>query len=65
MRAALLLRMCWDTIVAILGRYDSSQRDKGTDSHVIDSCCSVLEQDSALGFVSNLKTTFKNFALGF
>ena len=31
----------------------------------IDSCCSVLEQDSSLGFVSNIKTTFLNFALGF
>jgi hypothetical protein len=28
------------------------------------SCCSVLEQDSQREFVANLKTTFKNFAVG-
>jgi hypothetical protein len=37
---------------------------KGTENEM-DSCCSVLEQDSTQGFVSDLKTTFKNFALGF
>lgn len=31
----------------------------------MDSCCSVLEQDSTLGFVFNLKTTFTKFAIGF
>jgi hypothetical protein len=47
------------TFVTILGRcnYDSIQR--------IDSCCSVLEQGTASkGFISNLKTTFRNFAVG-
>lgn len=31
----------------------------------MDSCCSVLEEDSAKGFESNLKTNFSKFALGF
>ena len=31
----------------------------------MDSCCSVLEQDSTIGFASNLKTTFTNFTVGF
>jgi hypothetical protein len=53
------------TFVTILGRYDyNHQRGKGTENEM-DSCCSVLEQDSTQGFVSNLKTTFTNFALGF
>lgn len=33
--------------------------------HVIDSCCSVLEQVSNKGFLSNVIWTFKNFGLGF
>jgi hypothetical protein len=53
------------TFVTILGRYDyNHQSGKGTENEM-DSCCSVLEQDSTQGFVSNLKTTFTNFALGF
>lgn len=46
------------TFVTILGRYryDYSNR--------IDSCCSVLEQDTNKDFISNLVTTFKNFSLG-
>ena len=52
------------TFITILGRYDYNHLNmKGTGE--IDSCCSVLEQDSTLGFASNLKTTFTNFALGF
>ncbi len=54
------------TFVTILGRFGACQSDeKESKSYEIDSCCSVLEQDSSLGFVSNIKTTFKNFGLGF
>jgi hypothetical protein len=47
------------TFATILGRYDY-----GSPNQTICSCCSVLEQDSQNGFISNLKTTFKNFAIG-
>jgi hypothetical protein len=47
------------TFATILGRYDY-----GSPNQTICSCCSVLEQDSNKGFISNLKTTFKNFAIG-
>jgi hypothetical protein len=48
------------TFAAILGRYDY-----GSDKTIMKcSCCSVLEQDSNKGFVSNLKTTFGNFVVG-
>jgi hypothetical protein len=54
------------TFVTILGRYGSHrQRGKGQSIDGIDSCCSVLEQDSTQRFMSNLKTTFTNFASGF
>lgn len=55
------------TFVTILGRRDYNQQsEKGTAGpRGMDSCCSVLEQDSTLGFVSNLKTTFTKFANGF
>ena len=47
------------TFIAILGRYNYSSHDK------IDSCCSsVLEQGAWSDFISNLKTTFKNFVVG-
>jgi hypothetical protein len=46
------------TFAAILGRYNNSSSKK------IDSCCSVLEQGAGTGFIPNLKTTFRNFALG-
>ena len=54
------------TFVAILGRYGSRRcgDEKDTAMGAMDSCCSVLEQDSTQGFVSNLKTTFANFAVG-
>jgi hypothetical protein len=56
------------TFITILGRYGNDYQSKnGTgdnDVREIDSCCSVLEQDSTLGFASNLKTTFTNFAVG-
>jgi hypothetical protein len=47
------------TFATILGRYNY-----GSSNQTICSCCSVLEQDSQKGFISNLKTTLKNFALG-
>jgi hypothetical protein len=47
------------TFVTILGRYDY-----GSPNGTMCSCCSVLEQNSEKGFISNLKTTFKNFAVG-
>jgi hypothetical protein len=47
------------TFVAILGRYNY-----GSPNQNMCSCCSVLEQDSKKGFGSNLKTTFKNLAVG-
>jgi hypothetical protein len=46
------------TFVTILGRYNYGSSRK------IDSCCSVLEQGAGLGFVPNLKITFKNFVVG-
>jgi hypothetical protein len=46
------------TFVTILGRYKYDSCDR------IDSCCSVLEQDSNKDFLSNVVTTFKNFGLG-
>lgn len=47
------------TFVTILGRYDY-----GSPNGTMCSCCSVLEQNSQKGFISNLKVTFKNFAIG-
>src|SRR2546425_8106196 len=43
------------TFATILGRYNLER--------VMDGCCSVLENENS-GFVSNIKTTFKNFATG-
>jgi hypothetical protein len=43
------------TFATILGRYNLDQ--------VVDGCCSALE-DEHNGFVSNIKTTFKNFVIG-
>jgi hypothetical protein len=44
------------TFITILGRYDYNHRnEKGTGTHEIDSCCSVLKQDSTVGFLSNVK----------
>ncbi len=45
------------TFMTILGRYDLRNT-------IIDSCCSVLEQQSNKGFLLNLLITFKNFAIG-
>jgi hypothetical protein len=47
------------TFATILGRYNYGSRKQS-----MCSCCSVLEQDSQKGFISNLKATFKNFAVG-
>jgi hypothetical protein len=44
------------TFMTILGRYNLNGK--------IDSCCSVLEQQSNKGFVTNLVLTFKNFGSG-
>ena len=46
------------TFVTILGRYRYDIEDR------IDSCCSVLEQDTRKDFLTNVVTTFKNFGLG-
>jgi hypothetical protein len=46
------------TFGTILGRYNYGSSKK------IDSCCSVLEQGAGSGFLSNLRTTFRNFAAG-
>jgi hypothetical protein len=46
------------TFATILGRYDYGSNDK------IVSCCSVLEQVTVLGFIPNLKGTFRNFVVG-
>jgi hypothetical protein len=46
------------TFATILGRYNYGSNDK------IDSCCSVLEQGAGTDFILNLKTTFRNFAVG-
>ena len=45
------------TFMTILGRYDLRNTK-------IDSCCSVLDQQSDKGFLPNLLITFKNFGLG-
>jgi hypothetical protein len=47
------------TFATIFGRYDY-----GSSNRTMCSCCSVLEQNSQMGFISNLKVTFKNFAVG-
>jgi hypothetical protein len=47
------------TFATILGRYNY-----GFPNQSMCSCCSVLEQDSQKEFISNLKTTFKSFAVG-
>jgi hypothetical protein len=46
------------TFASILGRYNYSSKG------IICSCCSVLEQGGKEGFISNLTTTFRNFADG-
>lgn len=46
------------TFMTILGRYDLRNTR-------IDTCCSILEQVSSKGFLSNVIWTFKNFGLGF
>jgi hypothetical protein len=45
------------TFITILGRYDFRNAK-------IDSCCSVLEQQSGKGFLSNLLMTFGNCGIG-
>jgi hypothetical protein len=45
------------TFISILGRHSFGSSTKC-------SCCSVLEQNSSKGFVPNVSTTFRNFAVG-
>jgi hypothetical protein len=47
------------TFAAILGRYNYDGLSKK-----IDSCCSVLDQGAGSDFLSNLRTAFRNFAVG-
>ena len=47
------------TFVTIMGRYNY-----GSSNKTMCGCCSVLEQNSQKGFISNLETTFRNFAVG-
>ena len=47
------------TFIAILGRYNYI-----SNNGKIGSCCSVLQQGAGLGFIPNLKTTFRNFVIG-
>lgn len=44
------------TFATMLGRYNLD--------NVMDGCCSVLEHGNKTGFVSNFKTTFRNFNAG-
>ena len=46
------------TFVTILGRYDYSSVG------IVCSCCSALQKAGREGFISNLTTTFRNFASG-
>jgi hypothetical protein len=45
------------TFIVILGRYSF-------ENSRVDSCCSVLEQQSNKGFLPNLLATFRNFGIG-
>ena len=47
------------TFVTILGRYGY-----GFPNKTMRSCCSVLEQESDKGFVLNVGTTLRSFAVG-
>lgn len=47
------------TFVTIFGRYNN-----GSPNETIDSCCSVLEQATVVGFIDGLKMTFRNFVIG-
>jgi hypothetical protein len=52
------------TFATILGRYNNNYYGSIREKK-IDSCCSVLEQGGAgSGFLSNLRTTFRNFVVG-
>jgi hypothetical protein len=53
------------TFTTILGRYNNSHHQVNSPgTREMESCCSVLEQDAGIGFQSNLRTTFTNFASG-
>jgi hypothetical protein len=48
----------FSTFVTILGRYNFKNNTK------VETCCSVLDQQSNKGFLINLLTTFRNFQMG-
>ncbi|MGI9009986.1 MAG: hypothetical protein ACR2F1_02215 [Nitrososphaeraceae archaeon] len=51
------------TFMTILGRYSFSSPN--SNNMKIESCCSILEQQSQNGFLKNMLLTFKSFINGF
>ncbi|MGI9012431.1 MAG: hypothetical protein ACR2F1_14770, partial [Nitrososphaeraceae archaeon] len=51
------------TFMTILGRYSSFSTN--SNNIKIESCCSILEQQSQKGFLTNMLLTFKSFIHGF
>jgi hypothetical protein len=51
------------TFMTILGRYSSFSTN--SNNIKIESCCSILEQQSQKGFLPNMLLTFKSFIDGF
>ena len=52
------------TFMTILGRY-SSYSSTNSNNIKIESCCSILDQQSQKGFLTNMLLTFKSFINGF
>ena len=52
------------TFMTIFGRY-SSYASTTSNNIKIESCCSILEQQSKKGFLTNMLLTFKSFINGF
>ena len=52
------------TFMTILGRYSFSS-NTNINNMKIESCCSILEQQSQKGFLPNMLMTFKSFLNGF
>lgn len=52
------------TFMTILGRYSFSSKTN-INNMKIESCCSILEQQSQKGFLPNMFITFKSFLNGF
>ena len=48
------------TFMTILGRYSFSSKTN-INNMKIESCCSILEQQSQKGFLPNMFITFKSF----